>query len=153
LPTKNKGRKATSKRKTNPQYNYVFRIPNTLEGKSFLGLARHYLHRSSYTLNIQPTDPKDGRRGKNGNVTGGLKNSATLTVYVRSKNGDSHPMGIKNLRTLRVQNQQQAELIEVLFDEVARIDRENVLLRQENDKERSSFLTAVSRRINAITTR
>ena len=56
-------------RRRKPQFNLMFKIPNSYEGRAFLSQARHYLNKASYRLSAVATDPIGGsKRGKNGGL-------------------------------------------------------------------------------------
>ena len=101
-------------RRKKTQFNLMFKVPNTFEGKAFLRQARHYLNKPSYRLTAIATDPVDGKRGKNGGVK--HQNARTFNLYVNFKNGRVRPMGLRNVKALRREVEAQDGLIATLMD-------------------------------------
>ena len=134
-----------------PQFNLMFKIPNSYEGKAFLQQARHYLNKSSYRLTAIATDPVDGKRAKNGGVK--HKMAQTFNIYINFKNGRVRPLGIKNHKRLRYEVVAQDDLVGELLKEIERLEGEVRILQADSQAQRSGLMTAVRNRLNAVTRR
>ena len=139
-------------RRRKPQFNLMFKIPNSYEGRAFLSQARHYLNKASYRLTAVATDPiGDGKRGKNGSVK--QKNAKTFNIYINFKNGRVRPLGIKNHKRLRHEVVAQDGLVGELLNEIERLESEVRVLQADSQALRSGLMTAVRNRLNAVTRR
>ena len=134
-----------------PQFNIMFKIPNSYEGRAFLHQARHYLNKASYRLMAISTDPVDGKRSKNGSVK--QKNAKTFNIYINFKNGRVRPLGIKNHKRLRHEVVAQDGLVGELLNEIERLETEVRALQADSQAQRSGLMTAVRNRLNAVTRR
>lgn len=133
------------------QFNYVFRIPNSFEGRAFLKQARHYLNRTSYRLSAVATSPINGERGKNGVVR--QSNAKHLNIYTSFKNGRVRPMGVKGIKRLRNEVNAQDGLVGELLDEIERLEGEVRTLQTNQQQQRTGLLSAVRNRLNAVSKR
>ena len=133
------------------QFNFVFSIPNSFEGRAFLKQARHYLNRTSYRLTAVATAPLDGKRGKNAVVK--QKNARTLNIYTYFKNGRTRPMGVKGIKRLRHEVNAQDGLVGELINEIERLEGEVRVLQSDQQHQRTGLLAAVRNRLNAVSKR
>ena len=138
-------------RRKKTQFNLMFKVPNTFEGKAFLRQARHYLNKPSYRLTTVATDPLDGKRGSNGHVK--HENARTLNLYVNFKNGRVRPMGLRNIKALRREVEAQDGLIATLMDEIERLEGELRVTQADIQTQRSGLMNAVRDRLQAVTRR
>ena len=133
------------------QINFVFRIPNSFEGRAFLKQARHYLNRTSYRLTAVATSPIDGKRGENGVVR--QSNARFLNIYTSFKNGRVRPMGVKGVKRLRREVTAQDGLVGELLNEIERLEGEVRVLQSDQQHQRTGLLAAVRKRLNAVSKR
>ena len=138
-------------RRKKTQFNLMFKVPNTFEGKAFLRQARHYLNKPSYRLTAIATDPVDGKRGKNGGVK--HQNARTFNLYVNFKNGRVRPMGLRNVKALRREVEAQDGLIATLMDEIERLEGELRVSQADTQAQRRGLMNAVRDRLQAVTRR
>ena len=138
-------------RRKKTQFNLMFKVPNTFEGKAFLRQARHYLNKPSYRLTAIATDPVDGKRGKNGGVK--HQNARTFNLYVNFKNGRVRPMGLRNIKALRREVEAQDGLIATLMDEIERLEGELRVSQADTQAQRTGLMNAVRDRLQAVTRR
>jgi len=138
-------------RRKKTQFNLMFKVPNTFEGKAFLRQARHYLNKPSYRLTAIATDPVDGKRGKNGGVK--HQNARTFNLYVNFKNGRVRPMGLRNVKALRREVEAQDGLIATLMDEIERLEGELRVSQADTQAQRTGLMNAVRDRLQAVTRR
>ena len=139
-------------RRRKPQFNLMFKIPNSYEGRAFLSQARHYLNKASYRLSAVATDPIGGsKRGKNGGLK--QKDAKTFNIYINFKNGRVRPLGIKNHKRLRHEVVAQDDLVGELLKEIERLEHEVRVLQVDSQEQRSGLMNAVRNRLNAVTRR
>ena len=138
-------------RRKKTQFNLMFKVPNTFEGKAFLRQARHYLNKPSYRLTAIATDPVDGKRGKNGGLK--QRDANTFNIYINFKNGRVRPLGIKNHKRLRYEVVAQDDLVGELLKEIERLEHEVRDLQADSQEQRSGLMDAVRNRLNAVTRR
>lgn len=133
------------------QFNFVFSIPNSFEGRAFLKQARHYLNRKSYRLTAVATSPIDGKRGENGVVR--HSNARLLNIYTSFKNGRVRPMGVKGVKRLRREVTAQDGLVGELLNEIERLEGEVRVLQADQQQQRTGLIAAVRNRLNAVSKR
>ena len=64
-------------------YNYVFsEIPNTVEGKEFVKLARKYLNRGSYSLRVKGQYLIEGENWRHYQTGQPINKSKCLRIYI-----------------------------------------------------------------------
>ena len=131
-------------RRKKTQFNLMFKVPNTFEGKAFL-------RKPSYRLTAIATDPVDGKRGKNGGVK--HQNARTFNLYVNFKNGRVRPMGLRNVKALRREVEAQDGLIATLMDEIERLEGELRVSQADTQAQRTGLMNAVRDRLQAVTRR
>ena len=142
----------TVRRRRRPQFNLMFKIPNSYEGRAFLSQARHYLNKASYRLTAVATDPiGDGKRCKNGGLK--QRDANTFNIYINFKNGRVRPLGIKNHKRLRYEVVAQDDLVGELLKEIERLEHEVRDLQADSQEQRSGLMDAVRNRLNAVTRR